>query len=66
MKECDQELYQTLNYLKSNNDANLKEEIDSNFTVIDDKFGEKLVIPLKENGENIMIDNTNKDEYVDL
>ena len=66
MKECDPELYQTLSYLKNNNDPNLKEELDSNFTVIDDKFGEKLVIPLKENGENIMIDNINKDEYVDL
>ena len=66
MKECDPELYHTLNYLKNNHDNNLKEELDSNFTVIDDKFGEKLVIPLKENGENIMIDNTNKDEYVDL
>ncbi len=66
MKECDPELYHTLNYLKNNNDANLKEEIDTNFTVIDDKFGEKLVKPLKENGENIMIDINNKDEYVDL
>ena len=34
MKECDPELYHTLNYLKNNNDANLKEEIDTNFTVI--------------------------------
>ena len=66
MKECDPELYHTLNYLKTNNDSNLKEELDSNFTVIDDKFGEKLVIPLKPNGENIMIDNSNKDEYIDL
>ena len=66
MKECDPELYQTLSYLKTNNDPNLKEELDSNFTVIDDKFGEKLVIPLKENGENIIINNINKDEYVDL
>ena len=66
MKECDPELYHTLSYLRNNNDENLKEELDTNFTVIDDKFGEKLVIPLKENGENIMIDNKNKDEYVDL
>ena len=66
MKECDPELYHTLNYLKNTNDPNLKEEIDTNFTVIDDKFGEKLVKPLKENGENIMIDNDNKDEYVEL
>ena len=66
MKECDPELYTTLNYLKTNNSPNLKEELDTNFTVIDDKFGEKLVIPLKPNGENIMIDSENKDEYVDL
>ena len=66
MKECDPELYKTLSYLKTNNDINLKEELDTNFSVIDDKFGEKLVIPLKENGENIMIDINNKDEYVDL
>ena len=66
MKECDPELYHTLNYLVNNNDENLKEELDTNFTVIDDKFGEKLVIPLKPNGENILIDINNKDEYVDL
>ena len=52
--------------LNNNNDPNLKEELDTNFTVIDDKFGEKLVIPLKPNGENILIDINNKDEYVEL
>ena len=66
MKECDPELYHTLNYLVNNNDPNLKEELDTNFTVIDDKFGEKLVIPLKPNGENILIDINNKNEYVEL
>ena len=66
MKQCDPELYHTLSYLRNNNDENLKEDLDTNFTVIDAKFGEKLVIPLKPNGENIMIDNKNKDEYVDL
>ena len=66
MKECDLELYHTLNYLKNSTDNNLKDILDTNFTVIDDKYGEKLVIPLKENGENIMIDNNNKDEYIEL
>ena len=66
MKQSDPELFHTLSYLRNNNDENLKEELDTNFTVIDDKFGEKLVIPLKPNGENIMIDNKNKDEYIDL
>ena len=66
MKECDPELYKTLNYLRTTNNENIKDELDTNFIVIDDKFGEKLIIPLKENGENIMVDINNKDEYVDL
>ena len=66
MKECDPELYNNLYYLKTTKDQNLKELLYTNFTVTNDKFGEKVVIPLKENGENIFIDNTNKDEYVDL
>ena len=35
-------------------------------TVTIDKFGEKIIIPLKENGENIYIDNNNKIEYINL
>ena len=66
MKECDPELYHTLSYLVNNSDENIKEELDTNLTNIDDKFGEKIVIPLKPNGENILIDINNKDEYVDL
>ena len=66
MKECDPELYNNLNYLKTTKEQNLKELLYINFTATNDKFGEKVVIPLKENGENIFIDNTNKDEYVEL
>lgn len=66
MKECDPELYQTFSYLKNTKEQNLKDILSTNFTVVVDKFGEKVVIPLKPNGENIYIDNTNKDEYVDL
>lgn len=66
MKECDPELYQTLSYLKNTKEQNLKDLLSTNFTVVVDKFGEKVVIPLKPDGENIYIDNTNKDEYVDL
>ena len=66
MKECDPELFNTLTYLKNTKDDNLKEKLSTTFTITNDKFGEKIVIPLKENGENIYIDNTNKDEYVDL
>ena len=66
MKECDPELFNNLTFLINSKDKNLKEELDTNFVVVDDKFGEKLDIPLKPNGENIMIDNENKDEYVEL
>ena len=66
MKECDPELYNNLMFLMNSKDKNLKEDLDTDFTIIDDKFGEKLVIPLKSNGKNIMVDIDNKDEYVEL
>jgi len=66
MKECDPELYNNFTFLINSKDKNLKEELDTNFIVVDDKFGEKLDIPLKPNGENIMVDSENKDEYVEL
>ena len=40
--------------------------MDIDFTVIDEKFGEKFVVNLKENGENIPVDLNNKNEYVEL
>ena len=66
MKECDIELYKNFQFLLNSKSQNLKEELEADFTVVDDKFGEKLVIPLKPNGENISVDINNKDEYVDL
>ena len=66
LKEYDQELYNSLNFLVNTDNKNLKEELDTNFTVSVDKFGEKIIIPLKPNGENIMIDYENKNEYVEL
>ena len=53
-------------YLKNTNKENLKDILSMNFTVTLDKFGEKIIIPLKENGENIYIDNNNKIEYINL
>ena len=66
MKECDPELYKNLKFLKETKDEKLKEELDTDFTIVDDKFGEKVVINLKENGDKIKVDQSNKDEYVDL
>ena len=66
MKECDPDLYNSFIALKNNNSPNLKEELDTTFTVIDDKFGEKITIPLIKDGEKIMIDSNNKNEYIEL
>ena len=66
LKECDKELYNNLDYLLKQNSPKLEEELDTNFTVLDDKFGEKIIIPLKPDGDNIMINNINKEEYVKL
>ena len=66
MKEIDPDLYQSLKFLKSTENENLEKDLDTNFTVLDEKFGEKILVELKENGENIMIDINNKDEYVEL
>ena len=66
MKECDPELYKNLKFLKETKDENLKEALDTDFTIVDDKFGERVVINLKENGDKIQVDINNKDEYVDL
>ena len=66
LKECDPETYNSMKFILDTNDENLKDDLDSYFTATYDKFGEKITIPLKPNGENIMIDNENKYEYVDL
>ena len=66
LKECDEELYNNLNYILTQDNPKLEEELDTNFTVVDDKFGEKIIIPLKPDGEKTMINNTNKEEYVKL
>lgn len=66
MKACDPDLYQTLSYLKNTTDENLKETISMNFTVTVDKFGEKIEIPLKPKGDEIYIDNDNREEYIQL
>ena len=66
LKDYDPELYNNLKFLTTTDNKNLKEDLDSNFTVCVDNFGEKKIIPLKPNGENIMIDYENKNEYVEL
>ena len=64
LKQYDPELYNNLNFLINTNDKNLKDNLDTNFTITLNKFGETITIPLKKNGENIMINYENKNEYV--
>jgi hypothetical protein len=45
--EIDKELYGNLNFLLETQEKNLKECLDTNFTVTLDRFGEKVNIPLK-------------------
>ena len=66
LKDYDPELYNSFNFLLNTDDKNIKEDLDMNFTTVVDNFGEKKVIPLKPNGENIMVDFENKNEYVEL
>ena len=66
LKECDEELYNNLNFILNQNNPKLEEELDTNFTVVDDKFGEKIIIHLKPDGDKIMVNNENKEEYVKL
>ncbi len=66
LKEVEPDIYKNLKFLLSTDDDNVIKNIYMNFTVTTEKFGEKIIIPLKPNGENIFIDNSNKKEYIDL
>ena len=66
IKEIDIELYNNFMFLLNCEDENLENIIDTNFTVLIEKNGQKMCIPLIEDGENIMINNDNKKEYIDL
>ena len=66
IEECDPELYKNLLFLYETQEKCLEEKLDMNFTALINKNGKKIEIPLIENGENIKINNENKNKYVDL
>ena len=66
LKEVDIELYKNLCYILDSDEEDLEDKLDSNFTVLTENNGKKIIMPLIENGENIMINRKNKKEYVEL
>ena len=60
----DPDHYKSLNFLLENDVSVLG--YDQNFTVEVDKFGKLEEVKLKENGENLIVNNDNKAEYVQL
>jgi len=66
LRDIDDDHYMSLKYILNSEDESLQEDLNVNFTVIVENFGSKEVINLKENGENIYVSQSNKQEYVDL
>ena len=60
------EHYNSFKYLINCKEENIGEILQVTFSVIVENFGHKDVIPLKENGENILVNQENKMEYVSL
>ncbi|KAK9693822.1 HECT-domain (ubiquitin-transferase) [Popillia japonica] len=61
MESVDSEYFKSLMWIKENDPAGL----DLTFSVDEDSFGQTTVVELKQNGANIPVDNSNKDEYID-
>ncbi|KAI4466887.1 hect domain ubiquitin-protein ligase [Holotrichia oblita] len=61
MESVDSEYFKSLMWIKENDPAGL----DLTFSVDEDSFGQTSVVELKQNGANIPVDNSNKDEYID-
>ncbi|OUM64693.1 hypothetical protein PIROE2DRAFT_42279 [Piromyces sp. E2] len=64
IKFVDEELYKNLNWLKENNGS---ENLFLSFELEEtDCFGKHNIINLKPNGKNINVNDSNKDEYIEL
>jgi ubiquitin-protein ligase E3 A len=66
LEEIDKDMYNTLCFLRDTKDTNLEDTIGAAFEVEVENFGERIAIELKPGGGDILIDHTNKDEYIQL
>ena len=63
MEGVDAEFHRTLSWAMEND---ITDVIFSTFSVEDERFGEKVTVDLKPDGQNIEVTNENKKEYVEL
>ncbi|KAG0376130.1 hypothetical protein BGX24_008240 [Mortierella sp. AD032] len=64
LESVDADVYRNLNWLLD--DENGAETLDTTFSTNDERFGEIVTIDLKEGGQDIVVTEENKKEYVDL
>lgn len=64
--DIDSEIYNSLVFLKNTNDNNLEEALGSSFEIEVENFGHRETIELKEGGKDILISQSNKQEYIAL
>jgi hypothetical protein len=62
MQSVDSEYHNSLTWIMEND----PEPLEQTFTYDDEQFGEIVPIDLKEDGENIIVTEENKKEYIDL
>jgi E3 ubiquitin-protein ligase NEDD4 len=62
MEGVDAEFHRTLTWTMEND---ITDVIYSTFSVDDERFGEKVIVDLKEGGRDIEVTNENKKEYVE-
>ncbi|RKO99313.1 hypothetical protein CXG81DRAFT_1839, partial [Caulochytrium protostelioides] len=63
MESVDFQTYQSLQWLLNNSVVDV---LDETFSYTEDRFGESVIVDLKENGRNIPLTDENKQEYVEL
>lgn len=66
LEDLDPQMHKNLVYILNYSENNLEDTLGLCFEVEVENFGELHAIELKENGKNIFINQSNKNEYVDL
>lgn len=66
LKDLDEKLYENLKFLQCCDDENLEESLGVSFEVEVNNFGNLESVELKPNGGNILVSQSNKEEYIQL